>query len=172
MDFELLWKQLLNYFTVRGYSLCNLEDEDKAVFIHLNGDNVSLRLFSWLGTKTENLEARWYYPTNVPRNKRLVVLDLMNRLNYTIIYGGFQMNPEDGGLMFRISLPLFTSNLVHEQLDEIFGIGLSAADEEYPKFMSLIYGSCSVEEVLEGKGQHQLRIVNSSKQEDDREMID
>jgi hypothetical protein len=161
LDFELLWEQLLKYFADREYNICNVDDEDKVVFIYTNGDNVSLRLFAWLGTKSETLEARWYYPTCVPQNKRYVVLDLMNRLNYRIIYGGFLMNHEDGSLIFRISAPLFAANFVHDQLDNIFGVGLSAADEEYPKFMSLIYGNCTVEEVLEGEEQHQLRIVNS-----------
>lgn len=58
MDFELLWKQLLNYFTDREYSICSLDDQDNAVFIYVNGENVSLRLFAWLGIKSETLEAR------------------------------------------------------------------------------------------------------------------
>jgi len=168
-DSEHHWKKLLKYLADREYPICDVDDESKGILTYISGDYVSLRLFVWLDKKSKTLDARWYYPTNVPLNKHHIVLDLMNRLNYRILYGGFIMDPEDGFLIFRISVPISDTDFVNERLDKVFGVGLCAADEEYPKFMSVIYGEPTAGEVLEGKGQPQLKIVDSSNKNDNQE---
>jgi hypothetical protein len=43
--------------------------------------------------------------------------------------------------------------------------GIWTADEHYPKFMYLIYGDRTVDEVLEGKEKPQLKLVEKTEEE-------
>ena len=62
--------------------------------------------------------------------------------------------------------------VIRDYLDNLMGRGIYLADEHYPKFMSLIYGNWSVDEVLEGKGQPQLHVVGSSEEREEIEASD
>ena len=51
------------------------------------------------------------------------------------------------------------------QFDSFIGWGIWTADDYYPKFMSLIYGSHTVDEVLEDKAKPQLRLVEKAEEQ-------
>ena len=75
------------------------------------------------------------------------------------------MDPESGSLLFRISVEVTGTSFSAGQFDSFINSGIWNADEHYPKFMHLIYGSETVDEVLEGKEKPQLRLVEKTDEE-------
>jgi hypothetical protein len=75
------------------------------------------------------------------------------------------MNPENGVLSFRISNTVVGARFSAGQFDDCMNWGIWTADEHYPKFMHLIYGDYTVDEVLEEKKKPQLRLVEKTEEQ-------
>lgn len=165
MNFKLYWENILEYFEEEEWPLYDVDDNNKVATAHMRGDNLSFRIFIFLHEAMKTLNLSWYYPNNVPPNKRHVVRGLLNRLNHKVIVGKFVMNPEDGNLAYRISLSVKGTRFSMGQFDSFIGWGIWTADDYYPKFMSLIYGSHTVDEVLEDKAKPQLRLVEKAEEQ-------
>ena len=79
--------------------------------------------------------------------------------------GKFIMNPNNGVLSFRISYTVKGSPFSMGQFDDFLNWGIWTADEHYPKFMHLIYGDYTVDEVMEEKKRPQLRLVEKTEEQ-------
>ena len=79
--------------------------------------------------------------------------------------GKFIMGPEDGALSFRISVNVTGTRFSMGQFDSFMNSGVWTADEYYPKFMYLIYGDYTVDEVMEEKKKPQLRLVEKTEEQ-------
>lgn len=163
MDFKKYWKSLLEYFEEEDWSLSDANRERGTATTYMRGDHLTLKLFIWLDVDTETLNLSWYYPNCVPPNRRHLVLDLLSRLNYRIFVGKFVMNPDDGTLALRISYSVKGTRFSREQFDSSIGWGVWTADDHYQKFMSLIYGNFTVDQVMSDKCQPQLSLVEKRK---------
>ncbi|KPK14241.1 MAG: hypothetical protein AMK69_29215 [Nitrospira bacterium SG8_3] len=131
MNVKLYWENIIGYF----------EEEDWPLY----------EVNVWLHGESETLSLSWYFQSSAPSSKRHLILNLLNTLNYKLIMGKFAMNPEDGGLAFRISASVTGTRFSTGYFESLWNWGIWRADEHYPKFMSLIYGDHTVDEVLEGK---------------------
>ena len=149
----------MGYFEEEEWPLSNVDEEDWTVNTYIRGDNATFRVFIWLDEESKVLNLSWYFQNTVPSNKRHVVLDLVNRLNHRYMQGKFVMNPESGVLALRISYRIDGTRFSMELFDSIMNMGVWRADKYYPKFMHLIYGDYTVDEVLEEKKKPQLRLV-------------
>jgi hypothetical protein len=165
VDFKTYWKNLLEYFEEEDWPLNDADNEEGTATTYTSGDNLTLRLFVWLDADTKILHLSWYYPNSVPPNRRHIVLDLLSRLNYRILVGKFVMNPEDGRLALRISYSVNGTGFSKDQFDSSIGWGVWTADDHYQKFMSLIYSNYTVDEVLEGRGKPQLKLVEKPQEQ-------
>ena len=165
MNLKLYWENVLEYFEEEEWPLYEVDNENKTAVTYVRGDNATFRLFVWLDGESKVLNLGWFYPSNIPANKRHSVLDLLNRLNYRFIMGKLVMNPESGGLALRISVSVDGTRFSVGQFDSSINWGIWAADEFYPKFMSVIYGDYTVDEVLEGKEKPQLRLVEKAEEQ-------
>ena len=65
----------------------------------------------------------------------------------------------------RISASVEGTRFAVGQFDSSLNWGIWTADESYPKFMSLIYGDYTVNQVLEGTDKPQLRLVEKSEEQ-------
>ena len=79
--------------------------------------------------------------------------------------GKFVMYPEGGLLVFRISVNVTGTRFSMGQFDSFIQAGIWTTDEYYPKFMALIYGGDTVDQVLEGKERPQSRLVEKTEEE-------
>jgi hypothetical protein len=170
MSFKVYWKKMLEYFEDEDWPLYDVDHEDRSAIAYMKGDHLTLRIFVWLDEGSKTLNLSWHYPNAVPRTKYHLILELMNQLNYRTFVGKFVMNANDGSLSYRISLPVKHLPFSKKHFEELIWRGMFAADEEYPKFMSLIYGGWTVDEVLEGKGQPYLQVVSPSEEAEEVEL--
>ena len=165
MNLQLYWENIIQYFEEEEWLLHEVNDEERTAITYIRGDNATFRVFVWLHGGSETLSLSWYFQSSAPSSKSHVVLDLLNQLNYKLIIGKFAMNPIDGGLAFRISASVTGTRFSTDYFESLWNWGIWRADEHYPKFMSLIYGSYTVDEVLEDKAKPQLRLVEKAEEQ-------
>ena len=156
MNLNLYWEKIIEYFEEEDYPLSELNDEEKTAITYLRGDNATFRVFVWLAETSETLNMSWVFPNSVPASKKHLILDLLNRLNYRFLVGNFIMNPENGFLSYRISCTVKGTRFSAAHFEDCMNWGIWNADEHYLKFMHLIYGDYTVDEVLEEKKKPQL----------------
>ena len=165
MNLNLYWEKIIEYFEEENYSLSEVDDEDKTAVFYIRGDNVTFRVFVWLAETSKTLNVSWVFPNSVPASRKHLVFELLNLLNYRVFVGKFIMNPESGSLSLRISYTVKGSHFSMGQFDDFLNWGIWTADEHYPKFMHLIYGDYTVDEVLEEKKKPQLRLVEKTEEQ-------
>jgi hypothetical protein len=165
MNLNLYWEKIIEYFEEEDYPLNEVDDDDKTAVTYVRGDNATFRVFVWLAESSETLNLSWVFPNSVPASKNHLIFDLMHRLNYKYLVGKFTMNPENGVLSYRISHTVRGSRFSTAQFEDCMNWGIWTADEHYSKFMYLIYGDYTVDEVLEEKKRPQLRLVEKTEEQ-------
>jgi hypothetical protein len=165
MNLKLYWEDIIGYFEEEEWPLSELDDDVKKVVTHIRGDNVTLRVYVWLSELSKTLYMSWVFPNIVPSNKRHAIPDLLNRLNHKIMMGKFVMDPEDGFLSFRIAVSVKGARFSMAQFESFMNSGIWTADQHYPKFMYLIYGDHTVDEVLEEEPRPRLRLVQKTEEQ-------
>ena len=165
MNLNLYWEKIIEYFEEEDWSLYEVDDEDRTAITYIKGDNATYRVFVWLYEGSKTLNLTWYLPNSVPSSRRHLIVDLLNRLNHQVSMGKFIMGPEDGALSFRISVNVTGTRFSMGQFDSFMNSGVWTADEYYPKFMYLIYGDYTVDEVMEEKKKPQLRLVEKTEEQ-------
>ena len=88
------------------------------------------------------------YPVFVPENRRNTVVDALNRINYQLACGNFEMDPEDGELRFRTTVES-GKGLDDEMFDRVLNGNLSAADRHFAPLMAIAFGGAGPEHVVE-----------------------
>jgi hypothetical protein len=77
-------------------------------------------------------------PLLAPPTCRGAVAALLTRLNYGNLLGFWQMDPDDGEVIFAVSQLLGDQPLAEEHLKAFMGIGINALGDEGPEILRLI----------------------------------
>jgi hypothetical protein len=88
------------------------------------------------------------YTATVPRERRSVVCELINRLNYRAALGNFEMDCEDGEVRFRTSIEVREGLVTRALLTPIVYENLATADRYLPAFEQVITASASPAEAI------------------------
>ena len=165
MNLKLYWEKIIEYFEEENWPLYELDDEKRTAVAYTRGDNTTFRFHVWLNERSKTLNLSWLFPSSVSFSRRHVILDLLNELNCRTFMGKFVMYPEGGLLVFRISVNVTGTRFSMGQFDSFIQAGIWTTDEYYPKFMALIYGGDTVDQVLEGKERPQLRLAEKAEEQ-------
>jgi hypothetical protein len=116
---------------------CNLKD-------------VSVR--SWLevhdGEDWQRVMTLTFYPARAPEARRAATAEAINRINQRLVFGNFEMDPEDGEIRFRTTVEA-PSTMDDTLFDRVFHSNLSAADRYFPALMAVAYGNSAPASVLD-----------------------
>ncbi len=83
---------------------------------------------------------------NVPASFRIKVAEYINRVNYNLTLGNFEMDFSDGEIRFRTIQPFEDTFLFsHDLFIMILKTGYAAIDKYYAGIMAIIYGNKSAE---------------------------
>ncbi|HPS02985.1 MAG TPA: YbjN domain-containing protein, partial [Candidatus Sumerlaeota bacterium] len=85
---------------------------------------------------------------NCPENRRAVLCEFLNRLNWSIMQGNFDMDMNDGKTRFRTCLDCVEQPLTESLLDLFFCLHFTTLDHYFPSLMRVIYGQLSAEETF------------------------
>ncbi len=79
-------------------------------------------------------------PLVAPEARRGEMADAINRANYGLSLGCFEMNPSDGTIGFRIVMPLEDGSLTRDQFRHLFYSAMASADDYTRAFARLLFG--------------------------------
>jgi hypothetical protein len=88
------------------------------------------------------------YPVNVPVNSRVSMAEIMIRVNYTLFFGGYEMDFSDGEIRFKTSLIYEDIELTEKVLENIIKSNIVTLDAYFELFNSFISGQANLAEVI------------------------
>lgn len=86
---------------------------------------------------------------SVPITHRQECTELLNMINWKLIFGNFEMDPSDGELTFRATYCLCDSGMSLEQFKHGFNNCMLTALHNYPLFQKLIWTNTTAEKIFE-----------------------
>jgi hypothetical protein len=86
---------------------------------------------------------------NTPPDKRQMMLELLNILNYRLFFGNFEMDVEDGEVRFRASISFDNIELNQNFIEELIMTNIMTMDKSLPSIIGLMFGDLSIERALE-----------------------
>ena len=126
-------------------------DQDKRFFdMRVGTKHASMRVL----IDTDDME-NWQrvlvfsvFPVFVPENRRPTVLDAINRINYSLVYGNVEMDGRDGELRIRTVVEA-DRDLAEPMMERALHGNLNAANRYFAPLMAVAFGNAEPETVLE-----------------------
>jgi hypothetical protein len=88
------------------------------------------------------------YPIFVPENRRPTVLEALNHINHSLVYGNFEMDMADGEIRFRTTVES-ESDIRESMMERVLNGNLSLSDRHFAALMAVAFGSVAPESVKE-----------------------
>ena len=120
--------------------------EKEVIICNLRGTEASFTLIIHPREEKSVLLIQTQAENNVPEGKRLMVVDFLNRLNYRMQVGNFEMDMEDGEFRFRTSIDIEGGTLTTAMIRNLIQVGMVMMDRAYPYIMGIIYGGITATE--------------------------
>jgi len=157
------WGQIV--LKKRGDLAAKVEDylnAKKWTFSENESDDIDKTIF-WLSFKGENTSFKSYYTTDekmrwfrllsvtdfkVPAGKRNLAAEYLTRVNDVRSLGCFDMDYDDGTVLYRIGVDTEGGELVEKMIDNITIDSQIAMEKFIPGLLKVIYGELPPEEVL------------------------
>ncbi len=110
--------------------------------------NVRVVLDTWESEDWQRLIAYAIYPVRVPESRRPAVLDAINRINFRIAYGSFEMDGGEGELRIRTVVEA-ERDLPEPMMERALHASLSTAGRYFAPLMAVIFGNANPATVLD-----------------------
>jgi hypothetical protein len=125
--------------------------ENGLIVAEILGDDGSWRVYIQI---TDNEEARRVVihadlPVRIPETNRLKVAELLTRINYELIVGNFELNFEDGTVLFKTTLDLADGQLTQAMFERMYEINGHSMNQNYAKILSVGYGEAGSVKLVE-----------------------
>lgn len=114
----------------------------------LVGDNSVYELTMLADEKRETLTLRIGTSYRIPEQLRLVACEFLNRVNCRLRIGCFQLDYEDGEVLFRAGIDVEGGALVPKMVNSLIDAGIWAYDWYYPGLMRVTYCLQTPEEAI------------------------
>jgi hypothetical protein len=88
------------------------------------------------------------YPVVAPENRRPAVIDAINRINYSLVYGNLELDGRDGEVRIR-ALAEFERDLPEALMERALHGGLNLANRFFAPLMAVAFGGAAPETVLD-----------------------
>jgi len=125
------------------------DDKNELFRLEISGINCNYVCYIIVDEEQESLLCNTHIKQKVPFGKRLEVCNFINRINYELAIGNFEMDMEDGELRFRTYLDSANALPSQEQLINLIWNGAQTFDTYYPGFMKIITEDYLAEEAME-----------------------
>lgn len=80
-----------------------------------------------------------FLPLFVPEAKRTQMADAINRANFGMMLGCFEMRTSDGLVAFRVGMPVVDGDLTERQFRSLLVTAFQTADQYYRAFARLVF---------------------------------
>jgi hypothetical protein len=147
-----LFERVCDYLTEKEWAYSTHGEHQCLSFgLRLHDGNVRVVAETVQGDEWSRALVYCTYPTFVPELRRAAVAEAIARINYTVIFGNFEMDLRDGEVRVRtfVESDLF---LGEDMIDRAFRTALDLANQYQAAIMAIAYGNASPSDVLEMAG--------------------
>jgi Putative bacterial sensory transduction regulator len=144
-----LFDRVCDYLTEKEWAYSTHADHQCLSFwLRLHDGNVRVVAETVQGDEWSRTLVYCTYPTFVPEPRRAAVAEATTRINYTTIFGNFEMDLRDGEVRVRtfVESDLF---LGEDMIDRAFRTALDLANQYQSPILAISYGNASACDVLE-----------------------
>lgn len=119
-----------------------------AAMVDLRGEQAlySSRYFAAEGPRTIVCCTRC--PVLIPKRTRRKAMEFITRANFGLLFGGFEMNLNDGAMYYRTSCNIADGVLTMEMVGDLAWAGAFAFDRYLPRLLEVVYGKRPVDEAV------------------------
>lgn len=132
----------------RGWQITQVEDKNIILF-GIQGKNGNFQCVVDLIEADHRLIFFSVYGANTPPEKRQKMLQLLNAFNYKLFFGNFEMDPDDGGVRFRMSISYRHIELSQKIVEEVVMTSIIIMDGSLPSIEGIMFGNLDFEKALE-----------------------
>lgn len=142
-----VYEQLISLLDERDIPYLS-NDESRSVRTDLRGEVALYRVCAQADTEAEVFQVFGYSPLRVPQGCRPAIAEAVVRANYGLRVGRFDLDVDDGQLLFHASQILVDETLCKEAIDRLIGTTMHMLDMYLPAFLSVIYGNEMPEDAI------------------------
>ena len=141
-------EKIINFISKKKWRFTSVEDESRIV-IAIKGINGTFQCFADAREEEEQFIFLSICSVNVPDDRKLLMCELLTRLNYGLFLGNFEMDYEDGEVRYKTSICCNSSELTDNILEHIIMINIVMMDTALTGIMKLIYGDITAKEAYD-----------------------
>lgn len=142
-----LFEILCSVLTEDGWDY-ETDVKNQIVRLEIRGVNTSFYSFLIVDDEQESLLCNTHIKLRIPSDKHLEVCEFMNRVNYELANGNFEMDMEDGEIRFRTYLDLSGADPSKEQILNLIWNAVQSFDNYYPGLTEIIDHDLTPEESI------------------------
>jgi hypothetical protein len=150
---------VLDLFRTKKWSF-ELDEDNHLVRSGIKGDNGECKVVISPSDEDEVCLMLSIFPQRCPEHRRAACAELLTRINFGMLVGGFEMDFGDGQISFKTSHPFPKGELDAELLKRVVGFNLDCMDKYLPAIMSVIYARTSPAKALAALEREQKATAN------------
>jgi len=133
------------YLTGEDWNFKKLPDNE-AILCSVKRKEASFRMVIQSREQSSLLTIKTSMENNIPEGKRLIVSDFINRMNFHVQIGNFELDMNDGEIRFRTSIDIEDSTLTQAMIRNLMAVGVIMMDQAFPIIMGIVYGGVSAKD--------------------------
>ena len=139
---------VLDFIKDNGWSYDSMSEPNRfEVFV--NGHNTTVRLTLNACNEKQYLLVWGALPNKIPEPNRQAVGEFLHRVNYRLRAGNFEMNYNDGEVLFRMFIDVEDMNLSRAVLERVIVLPVLMLDRYYIAIMAICFGDDTPEQAFE-----------------------
>ena len=87
-------------------------------------------------------------PVQVPADRRAQVCEYINRANYGLRVGNFEMDFSDGEVRFRTTIPIVQDGEIHDEVQRQIFISFATFDQYIPGVLGVAFGQLTPSQAI------------------------
>ncbi len=158
MGDDICLKDILAHFEAADWPVDEVNEAEGRVYTTVRGRNVLLDLEVALNQEWQLLQVTVTLPELVPSRRLAEALALVNRINFNLPVGHFEVNLESRQIGYYTAVPINGLPFVHQHFETLLAWAIDIVDEEHPRIMQVLYADTPAEEATPaGEGRRQRR---------------
>lgn len=130
---------ILTYFEEVDWPLQEVDRSSGRIFTSYRGYNVLLDLEVGLNLEWQLLQITLVLPEIAPAQGLAKTMAVINRINYNLALGHFEIGPEDRQIAYYVSVPLSGLVDARTMFETLIAWAVDIVDQEHPRLMKAIY---------------------------------
>lgn len=144
-----LFDRIGDYLTGKDWDFySNVEKQFITFSLRLRDGTVRVMIEAVEVTNWSRILVYTTYQTFVPEQKRLVVSEALNRINYTSLFGNLELDMQDGEVRVRTFLE-GDGYIGEPMIDRAVRRGLDLANQYQAALLSIAFGNAKAQDVLD-----------------------